>query len=132
MLSGKILVSFDHTRVAEHHRQWLLSVQARAGMGELEPQPYWGFDDLEHIVGTKLLNCFLASREVKKENDRELYRYSKVMCCSASGLINFWRRSRKASCWLISMRGREKNHGTKFRMRESLLPILYEKVTVIM
>ncbi len=24
--------------------------------GELKPQPYWGFDDLEHKAGTRLLN----------------------------------------------------------------------------
>jgi MvaI/BcnI restriction endonuclease family len=101
-------VSFDHTRVAEHHRHWLSSVQTRAGLGELDPRPYWGFDDLEHIVGTKLLNCFYVQAEVKKKNERELYRYSKVMMLQRFRFDKFWQRSSKGSCWSISMRGREK------------------------
>jgi hypothetical protein len=128
----KILVSFDHSRVAEHHRQWLLSVQARAGLGELDPQPYWGFDDLEHIVGTKLLNCFYVQAEVKKENERELYRYSKVMMLQRFRFDKFLVALEEGEL-LVDFDARSgKNHGTKFRMRESLLPTLYEKVTVIM
>ena len=41
---------------------WLQQVKERAGLGELNPQPYWGFDDLEHKAGTKLLNCFYVQQ----------------------------------------------------------------------
>jgi hypothetical protein len=51
----KILISFDATKVAPKHTLWLQEVERRVGLGELNPQPYWGFDDLEHIAGTKLL-----------------------------------------------------------------------------
>jgi len=49
------------------------------------------------------------------------FRFDKFMAALEKGelLVDFDARSGK-------------NHGTKFRMRESLLPILYEKVTVIM
>jgi hypothetical protein len=47
----------------------LRSVQNRVGLSELSPQPYWGFDDLAHKAGTKLLNCFYVQAEVKKENE---------------------------------------------------------------
>jgi DNA modification methylase len=32
--------------------------------GELKPQPYWGFDDLEHKAGTRLLNTFYVCRTI--------------------------------------------------------------------
>ena len=54
----KILISFDAKKVDMRHTEWLKSVEERVGLSQLEPQPYWGFDDLEHKAGTKLLNCF--------------------------------------------------------------------------
>ena len=48
-------------------------------MGELNPQPYWGFDDLEHIAGTKLLNTFYVQAEVKKNRAKEYYQYSRAL-----------------------------------------------------
>src|SRR6185437_12707389 len=41
----KVMISFDASKVDERHRQWLRSVEKRAGLDELDPQPYWGFDD---------------------------------------------------------------------------------------
>ena len=54
----KILISFDSSKVDDKHSEWLKSVKKRVGLKELDPQPYWGFDDLEYKAGTKLLNCF--------------------------------------------------------------------------
>ncbi len=50
-----------------------LSGYPRAGLGELNPQPYWGFDDLEHLAGTKLLNCFYIQADVKREGGQEFW-----------------------------------------------------------
>ena len=49
----KILISFDPKSVDIRHKDWLESVKKRVGLEELDPQPYWGFDDLEHKAGTK-------------------------------------------------------------------------------
>ncbi len=32
--------------VAEKHKEWLASVISKTGGAELDPQPYWGFNDL--------------------------------------------------------------------------------------
>jgi hypothetical protein len=61
----KILISFDAGSVDIRHKKWLESVKKRVGLGELNPQPYWGFDDLEHKAGTKLLNSFYVQAEVQ-------------------------------------------------------------------
>ena len=68
-INSKILVSFDKRKVTEKHSEWLKQVQKRIGLGQLEPQPYWGFDDLSNKAGTKLLNCFYVQAEVRKEHD---------------------------------------------------------------
>lgn len=74
----KILISFDAKSVNIRHAKWLEGVKSLVGLGELKPQPYWGFDDLEHKAGTKLLNTFYVQAEVKRENNKEYYHYSKV------------------------------------------------------
>ena len=56
----KILIAFNADSVDARHKAWLKSVRARTGLGELDPQPYWGFDDLAHKAGTKLLNAFTS------------------------------------------------------------------------
>ncbi len=74
----KVLISFDSASVDLRHSVWLKSVKKRVGLRELNPQPYWGFDDLQHKVGTKLLNCFYVQAEVKKEKGKEYYKYVNV------------------------------------------------------
>jgi hypothetical protein len=75
----KILISFDAGSVDIRHKKWLESIKKRVGVKELNPQPYWGFDDLEHKAGTKLLNTFYVQAEVKTERKKEFYHYTKVM-----------------------------------------------------
>ena len=127
----KVLISFDHTKVAKKHKEWLKSVKKRIGLGELNPQPYWGFDDLEHKVGTKLLNCFYVQAEVKKENEKEFYKYSKVTMLQKFSFDGFLRELENGNI-LVDFDARTgHNHGTKFRMRQNCLPNLYKKVTTI-
>ena len=61
----KVLVSFDYLNVSEKHSSWLSKISKNVGISELNPQPYWGFDDLSNKAGTKLINCFLYKRITK-------------------------------------------------------------------
>jgi hypothetical protein len=127
----KVLISFDHTKVAENHKDWLRSVEQRIGLRELNPQPYWGFDDLEHKVGTKLLNCFYVQAEAKKEGGKEFYKYSKITMLQKFSFEGFLQELENGNI-LVDFDARTgHNHGTKFRMRQNCLPNLYEKVTTI-
>lgn len=128
----KVLISFNFHVVDERHSKWLDSVNDRIGLGELDPQPYWGFDDLEHKAGTKLLNAFYVQAEVKKENKKEFYRYSKVMMLQKFSFNNFLKELDKGNI-LVDFDARSgHNHGTKFRMKQDTLPNLYEKITKIL
>lgn len=127
----KILISFDANGVDERHKDWLNQVKKRAGLGELSPQPYWGFDDLEHKAGTKLLNTFYVQAEVKTERKKEFYHYTKVMMLQKFSFEGFLKALEEGKI-LVDFDARTgHNHGTKFRMRQDCLPMLYEKVTVI-
>lgn len=128
----KILISFDAKSVDERHRDWLELVKNNVGLGELSPQPYWGFDDLEHKAGTKLLNAFYVQAEVKKDSGKEYYKYVKVMMLQKFGFEGFLKAIEEGKI-LVDFDARTgHNHGTKFRMRQDCLPMLYEKQTVIL
>ncbi len=127
----KILISFDAGSVDIRHTKWLESVKKRVGLGELEPQPYWGFDDLEHKAGTKLLNTFYVQAETKKVRGKEHYHYTKVMMLQKFSFDGFLKALEEGKI-LVDFDARTgHNHGTKFRMRQDALPMLYEKDTVI-
>src|SRR3989339_1107491 len=127
----KILISFDAKSADLRHKAWVESVKKRVGLGELDPQPYWGFDDLEHKAGTKLLNAFYVQAEVKKIRGKEYYKYSKVMMLQKFNFEGFLKAIEKAKI-LVDFDARTgHNHGTKFRMKQDCLPLLYEKTTII-
>ncbi|MFH1225952.1 MAG: MvaI/BcnI family restriction endonuclease, partial [bacterium] len=127
----KILISFDSKSVDPKHKGWLKLVKENAGLGELNPQPYWGFSDLEHKAGTKLLNTFYVQAEVEIRRKKEFYHYAKVMMLQKFSFEEFLKALEKGKI-LVDFDARTgHNHGTKFRMRQDCLPMLYEKTTVI-
>jgi len=129
--SRKVLVSFDPSAVDPRHKKWLESVERRVGLKELDPQPYWGFDDLFHKAGTKLLNCFYVQAETKHEGEREFYHYKSILMLEGFDLDKFISSLEKGFL-LVDFDARTgHNHGTKFRLRQDKLPDLYEKVKII-
>jgi len=128
----KVLISFDSTKVNEKHRKWLEETKNRVGnINELNPQPYWGFDDLKHKAGTKLLNCFYVQAEVKKQDGKEFYKYSSVLMLQKFSFDGFLNEIENGNI-LVDFDARTgHNHGTKFRTRQNCLPNLYENATVI-
>lgn len=127
----KILISFDAKSVDSRHKKWLKSVEKRTGLGELNPQPYWGFDDLEHKAGTKLLNAFYVQAEMETKRKKEYYYYKKVMMLQNFSFEKFLKALEDGKI-LIDFDARTgHNHGTKFRMKQNYLPLLYGKTTKI-
>lgn len=127
----KVLISFDSSAVSNRHSEWLKQVKRKIGLGELNPQPYWGFDDLEHKVGTKLLNCFYAQAEVKKIDGVEHYWYKKISMLSKFSFEGFLKGLDEGFV-LVDFDARTgHNHGTKFRLRQNYFPHLYENEKII-
>lgn len=128
----RVLVSFDASKVDSRHSDWLDSVKKNVGLGELEPQPYWGFDDLEHKAGTKLLNAFYVQAEVKKEDEKEFFYYNRILILRGFSINNFINAIVNGGV-LIDFDARTgHNHGTKFRLRQNARPQLYSDIQEIM
>lgn len=127
----KVLISFDYRSVSDRHSAWLKSVEQRINLGELNPQPYWGFDDLFHKAGTKLINCFYAQARVKKEKGNEYFIYDKILMLQKFSIDKFLIAIENNDILVDFDARTDHNHGTKFRLRQNKLPDLYEIVKEI-
>ena len=122
----KVEISFDAEVVSPEHGDWLASVNQRINLDELAPKPYWGFDDLVHRAGTKLLNCFYLKAAAKKIDKVEYFHYQDIFVLQKFSPDKFIDVITKGLI-LIDFDARTgHNHGTKFRMRQNALPDLYE------
>ena len=124
----KVLISFAANVVDRRHTDWLAAVKKRAGLDELDPQPYWGFDDLQHKAGTKLLNCFYVQARTKREGGREFFSYERITILQGFDFSRFL-NAIVDGFLLIDFDARSgHNHGTKFRLRQDRLDRLYAQV----
>lgn len=127
----KVMISFDNSAVDPRHLEWLARVDSLAGLGELSPQPYWGFDDLFHKAGTKLLNCFFVEAERKRVGRVEYFHYNRFMILQELSLPRFMAALEEGNL-LIDFDARTgHNHGTKFRLQQSSVSKLYDRVQVV-
>lgn len=127
----KVMVSFDSNKVAIHHTEWLEWVDERIGLGELDPQPYWGFQDLYHKAGTKLRNTFYLKADRKREDDIEYFIYKEIYILESFSVERFVKGIEDGFV-LVDFDARTgHNHGTKFRLRQDRFTDLYDKVTRI-
>jgi len=124
----KVLISFDSNAVDERHKDWLETVKNRIGLGELSPQPYWGFDDLGHKAGTKLLNCFYLQARTKRERGREFFSYENIFILTRFSVDSFINAIEEGYVYVDFDARTGHNHGTKFRLRRDKLTELYEDV----
>jgi hypothetical protein len=128
-IERKVKLSFNAAKTAERHTEWLAHIEQSVGLGELNPQPYWGFDDLMYVVGSKLKNTFYVLAENKWEGDDEYFHFSDVDILSAFDFDNFL-HCIEHGIILIDFDARtHHNHGTKFRIRQNNWPRLYKSCT---
>ena len=127
----KVEISFDATGVSSDHKGWLDSVEQRINLEELAPKPYWGFDELIHKAGTKLLNCFYLKAAAKRINKIEYFHYQDIFILQKFSPDKFVNAIGKGLIYIDFDARTGHNHGTKFRMRRRILPELYESATSV-
>jgi hypothetical protein len=130
-IDEKVDISFDHKMVSDRHKDWLINVNNEVGLNELEPQPYWGFNDLSSKAGTKLLNCFFIEAEARVNGRIEEYKYSTITMLRGFSFEKFLECIETGDI-LIDFDARTgHNHGTKFRIRRKAFTKLYSEVLEI-
>lgn len=121
----KVKIDFNASAVNGRHSDWLKSVEKRVGLGQLDPQPYWGFNDLKYKAGTKLKNTFYVLADSKVEHGTEYFYYCEVDVLTEFSFERFLTCLENGTI-LIDFDARTgHNHGTKFRIRQNCWPELY-------
>ncbi|MFZ2487109.1 MAG: MvaI/BcnI family restriction endonuclease [Anaerolineae bacterium] len=128
---NKVLISFNPDAVNSRHDLWLADVAGRVGLHELDPQPYWGFEDLRNKAGTKLLNSFFVRAERKLEAGKEYFRYSSIMILQGFKFAGLLDGLENGHVFVDIDARTGHNHGTKFRIKPAKLPLLYAHQQII-
>jgi hypothetical protein len=111
--------------------EWLRSVSSRVGLGPINPEPYWGFEDLKYAVGSKIKNCFYVVADRKIMDGHEYFLYEKLFILSGFSFDNFLRCIENGDI-LIDFDARTgHNHGTKFRLKQGCWAALFSSVIEI-
>ena len=130
--SKRIVVTFDAASVDKRHKEWLKTVKARTGLGDIDPNPYWGFDDLAAIIRAKLTNAFYVEAE-RRRNSKGLeeFLFKRVTIVSNFTFSGFLKLAEKGILKIDFDARTGHNHGTKFRIKSNYLPDLYENTQVV-
>ena len=128
----RVTVNFSPDKIGDEVNDWKndLIKNGRIKYDE-DYVPYWGFYDLYHKAGVKLGNCFYIIADVKKENEEYFFKYSDIMQLSGFSLEKFLFNIKERNIFIDFDARTGHNHGTKFRIIQSAVPLLYENVTRI-
>lgn len=112
-------------------KKWLKMVEKNRGLGPLDPEPYWGFDDLIYVFGAKLRNCFYVIADTKKENNQEYFKYIKLYILSRFSFEKMIEQLELGNAYVDFDARTRHNHGTKFRIKQKYIPAVYENCEII-
>lgn len=128
--SRKILITFDINKVSSNlteYKNYLL--ENHNDSIDKNHIPYWGYDDLFHKAGIKLKNCFFILADEKTENGKRMAKYEDIIMLSKFRIEKFIDNIKNKNIYIDFDARTGHNHGTKFRIRPSAIPLLYENVT---
>lgn len=124
----RVEIHFDSNRCdRSKHFDWIKEVERKVGLGSFPTLPYWGFNDLYTKVGTKLINCFFVQAESKKEGKSLYYHYNSVLMLKGVNKQKFIDAIERGKVYIDFDARTGHNHGTKFRIRNQDIPLLYEE-----
>lgn len=121
----KVLIDFDPIKIdREAHAAWYDRVKDNI----LDPQPYWGFQDLFHKAGTKLHNSFFVRAVAKRIDDVTHFRYEDIFMLKGLDVNKLVSAIEEGNIYVDFDSRTGHNHGTKFRLRRDALVKLYSVV----
>ncbi len=94
----------------------------------VNPEPYWGFADLEHAIGSKIRNCFYVIADSKIEDGHEYFLYKELHILSNFTFEGFLKAFEAGLAYVDFDARTGHNHGTKFRIRQNAWELLYESI----
>ena len=123
--NATLRVLFDVRLVSEHHRAWLETVRARAGVGRLSPEPYWTHQQVDIQASTKLQNVFYIEAHTRRVNREEFFAIARVQVLQGFEIRQFIGALEQGAVRIDFDARTGHNHGTKFRIQQDWFPSMY-------
>ncbi len=126
----RVEISFDHNHVdTSRHGDWLKRINKRVGLGELDPKPYWSFENLHNKARTKLRKTIYAIADRKRGVDGiEQFRYSRFFMLEGIGECRLIDCMDNGAIQIDFDARTRHNHGTKFRLKQGFYKDLFQNV----
>jgi len=127
----KLRFIFDSSQVDVAKPQimeWLRTVEERVGLGPLDPEPYWGFKDLNYAIGEKIRNCFYVIAESNVDQGREYFHFRELHILNGFSFERFLSCLEDGTVFVDFDARTGHNHGTKFRIQQGSWSKLYSQV----
>ena len=84
----RIELHFDTLRYQKppNYQAWLGEVSKRTGLGDLQPVPYWDFDNLDNKIHSKIRNMVFVSVDTSRDGGRQKMRIAKAQLLQGADL----------------------------------------------
>ncbi len=126
----KIEIMFQHNLISSENSQWAGQI-SQNNAEILQVNPYWGFQDLSHILGYKMHNCFYVIAEKKKEGGVNYLRYNTIYKLEASSSKRFFQFIRDGHVYVDFNARTGHNHGSKYRIKQNYFHALFDSAEEI-
>lgn len=127
----RVRIDFDASQVDARHSEWLKEAQRKAGLGKIQPEPYWPFDALKKKAEPKLRNSFYLPAQTRIVEGREQFLYDKLLLLQGFSFERFLAAIEKGIVLVDFDAKTTHNHGTKYRMQQNMWAEFYSSVQEI-
>lgn len=127
----RIYISFDYSKIDERHSAWKEYVEKKIGKNDLQPNPYWTFQDISEKINKKLKNLMYITAERKYENGEEFFKYDRFEAYIDPTLNNFISLLEQGYIYVDFDARTGHNHGTKFRIKPLEKENLYQQFVIV-
>lgn len=110
---------------------WTDFIRSGVGTGDINPNPYWTFNDIVQKLNTKLNNLMYVKAETKYIHGDECFRYNEIEAYVDPTLERFLGLAEEGVIYVDFDARTGHNHGTKFRIRPAAKTDLYQQHIVV-
>lgn len=123
----RIYLEFDKDKIRvpdiKHGMEWVKSIP-----DELEPRPYWDFQDIREKASNKLTNTVFVYAKSRKQGSAEEFKYEEIELWEDFDFESFLTAIEKGNVKVDFDAKTTHNHGTKFRVRKDQKDRFYDEV----
>lgn len=126
-----IYIDFNFDCIDDRHSEWRRFIENGVGTGDITPNPYWTFEEIDTKLRTKLNNLMYVRADAQVENGIEYFRYNEIEAHIDPSIDRFLDLVAQGVIYVDFDARTGHNHGTKFRIRPNYKTDLYEQHIIV-